>query len=119
MKQIQPIQRTCMRCGNPLPENASKNRKYCLECATIVNREKSKEKNRNYVAKRKEKTKAKQAYIDLDRSKLDPDDRAYCDPCIYSNQHSWQYLCNFYTRTGQRRGCKAGVGCVRRELRSK
>lgn len=48
-----------------------------------------------------------------------PDDRKYCRKCIYSapQRRVEKYLCEYYSKTGVRRGCPAGVGCTKRVLR--
>lgn len=98
----------CERCGIRLPESSSHNRKYCTACSKIINRQKNKERE----------ARKKQKYCS------DPDgwlplnpDRAYCKPCIYKETHSVNFLCNYFLITGQRRGCKAGVGCEKRKTR--
>lgn len=43
-------------------------------------------------------------------------DREYCMKCVYANNNSIEvYLCNYISITGQRRGCKYGVGCTKRK----
>lgn len=46
-------------------------------------------------------------------------DREYCHRCIYSPSEKTleKYLCAYFEKTGVRRGCPAGVGCTKRELR--
>lgn len=47
------------------------------------------------------------------------EDREYCLNCIYSpaRRMTIKHLCDYYSKTGVRRGCHAGVGCTKRELR--
>lgn len=46
-------------------------------------------------------------------------DRKYCVKCIYSAREKAlnKHLCDYFSKTGIRRGCPAGVGCTKRELR--
>lgn len=41
-------------------------------------------------------------------------DRKFCKPCINSGSRDDWHLCDYMLQTGHRRGCKAGVGCIRR-----
>ena len=43
---------TCQCCGRTL-EGARATRKYCAECSEIVNKERSAQRNRRYVEKRR------------------------------------------------------------------
>lgn len=43
---------------------------------------------------------------------------AYCDKCFYLNREGIK-SCNYYAITKKRRGCPAGDGCIRREVREK
>lgn len=48
------------------------------------------------------------------------EDRAFCRKCIYTTESSAQrarLLCEYYMKTGKRRGCKAGKGCDKRVIR--
>lgn len=39
------------------------------------------------------------------------EDKKYCTTCVYRGSFNAGYLCNYFCLTGNRRGCKAGVGC--------
>ena len=41
-------------------------------------------------------------------------DKKYCHPCVYKGSFAADYLCNYISVTGERRGCPAGVGCTQR-----
>ena len=98
-------QRTCLRCGQPLPEGSSCSRRYCDACGKQWNIELTRERQR-----RKDK---RQAEIVAERR--DKADRAYCRTCVYHGSENYgNYLCDYLLLTGTRRGCKAGVGCERR-----
>lgn len=109
---LPPTQRYCKNCNAPLPLESARNRLYCNECRVIVNKQKSRERDKELREKKRK------VYADPTRWKPDAEDVAYCKPCIYSEASYWHHLCNFYTRTGVRRGCKAGKGCIKREMRS-
>ena len=42
---------------------------------------------------------------------------AYCDKCFYLNRNGTKSY-TYYTVTKKRRGCPAGDGCIRRELKT-
>lgn len=96
----------CLRCGQALPDGSSQSRRYCDVCAAERNRELTRERLRKgYERKRAE-----------DLEKKERKDRAYCRKCEYYGSESYGgNLCDYLLRTGHRRGCKAGVGCIRRE----
>lgn len=46
-------------------------------------------------------------------------DRKYCVKCIFSPPEKAlsKHLCDYFSKTGVRRGCHAGAGCTKRVLR--
>ena len=99
-------ERICLRCGGPLPEVCSPSRKYCDACAA--------ERNRELTRERLERARQK-AYI-LRQQRQASKDRAYCKKCVfYGSGEYHNNLCDYILKTGHVRGCKAGVGCERRE----
>ena len=112
MDIVPPRQRYCKNCNAPLPLDAARNRLYCNACRIIVNRQKANKRDREH------REKLNRVYADPSKWKPNKEDIDYCKSCIYSEASYWHHLCNYYTRTGVRRGCKAGVGCNKRELRN-
>lgn len=103
---------TCLRCGGPLPEGSGQSRRYCDECAKERNREKTRERR---LAKLRAGYERMIAEKQASQAKLD---REYCKPCEYSGYGEYcRNLCDYYLKTGQRRGCHYGVGCERRVMR--
>lgn len=43
----------------------------------------------------------------------------YCNGCMYLTRMSGDWFCDYISATGERRGCPAGVGCVRRTMGGK
>lgn len=98
--------RTCLRCGQPLPDGCSASRRYCEQCGLERNRELTRERLRKGYERK----------LAEDRERQENRDRAYCRKCEYYGSESYGgNLCDYMLRTGHRRGCKAGVGCMRRE----
>lgn len=99
---------TCLRCGKALPYGSSQSRRYCDACAAERNRELTRERQRKAV-KRMQEVNAEKNYNA---------DREYCKHCEYHGGAEGAYnLCDYYLRTGERRGCRAGDGCERRALK--
>lgn len=51
-----------------------------------------------------------------------PKDIKYCRKCIYAAGNTsihFDYLCDYIGKTGRRRGCKPGVGCIKRKFKEK
>ena len=98
--------RACLRCGNILPQGSGQSRKYCAECGRRRNIELTQARQQAAARKREEKRAADQAYAD----------REYCRSCKYYGSGEYHNnLCDYILKTGHVRGCKAGVGCKRRE----
>ncbi len=110
------MERKCRMCGVVFPPNTPATRKYCLDCSAIRYKENQ--------ARQKAKRKALDAVKAQERKKeeqklpktLSEADKRYCRKCVYAGAFTANYLCNFMVMTGERRGCKAGVGCERRLL---
>lgn len=100
------IEKICLRCGNELPITCGPSRKYCDACAAARNRELTRERQKKAVKLMREAKAEKQS----------AKDRAYCKPCVYAAAGYGEHLCDYILRTGHRRGCKAGVGCRKREV---
>lgn len=49
------------------------------------------------------------------------EDRKWCEKCIYKpGEGSYNHwLCDYYSITGKRRGCKPGVGCTRKTTKKR
>ena len=98
----------CLRCGGELPRGCALTRKYCDKCAVERNRELTRERQKK-AAKRMHEVNAERFYSA---------DREYCRKCIfYGSEEYGNNLCDFMLQTGQRRGCKYGVGCEKRILK--
>ena len=99
--------RICLRCGRELPITCSQCRKYCDECAA--------ERNRELTRERLERARQKAQIVRSE--KQDAKDRAFCKKCIYHGSKDCMVnLCDYLIFTGHPRGCKAGYGCIRREI---
>lgn len=98
--------RACLRCGNILPQGSGQSRKYCDECGRRRNIDLTQARQQAAARKREEKRAADQAYAD----------REYCRSCrFYGSEEYGHNLCDYILIVGHSRGCKAGVGCERRE----
>lgn len=101
-------QRTCLRCGNPLPVLSSASRRYCDECG----------KQRNIELTRERQRKALKRAYEVRMAKQEVKDKAWCRKCIYHGSENYgNYLCDYILLTGKRRGCKPGEGCNQRRLK--
>lgn len=116
-----PSSEKCERCGVPLPKSRTNNRKYCAECGKIVNRERTRarnaENNKLMANENREMRAARLAEKAATAKTLRAADIAYCKKCFYHGSWTESYLCDYFCMTGERRGCKAGVGCRKRKLR--
>lgn len=111
-KYIYPLtynERSCLRCGNALPEDSYKSRRYCPACAEEINLERSRLKTR-----KRQKEAAEKKIREKEVS-----DRKYCKPCIYSGRQDGWNLCDYILVEGKRRGCPAGTGCVQKKTKAK
>ena len=101
------VGRTCLRCGMPLPKECSQSRRYCDACGKARNIELTIERQQKAAQRKKTVAEEKQEVAD----------RRYCRQCrFYSSENYGRNLCDYFLRTGKRRGCKWGVGCDRRLL---
>lgn len=99
--------RTCLMCGQPLPEWSSRSRRYCDECGRKRNIELTWARQRKREKVQREAAEIRQAAAD----------RKYCQKCLYAHAGKYPtHLCDYILLTGNRRGCKAGVGCTERRL---
>ena len=125
-------QRFCADCGTPLPIGCHLNKLYCRECADRRHHQDAVERMRRYRAEKrpwtkpenekpkekpKERSTMKRNTVQIQPITLRLSDEKYCSPCRFVGSFTEGYLCNFILMTGERRGCPAGVGCVRRETR--
>lgn len=100
-------QRTCLRCGQPLPEGASCSRRYCDACGKQRNIELTR-------ARQERQAKQRQAVSELKQWIAD---KRYCRKCEFSGTNKYcNNLCDYMLITGHRRGCRAGVGCKKRKI---
>ena len=97
----------CLRCGGKLPDGCALTKKYCDVCAAERNRELTRQRQKKAVKRMLEVNAERNYNADLE----------YCKPCIYRGSVEYgNNLCDYILYTGHRRGCKAGVGCVKREV---
>ena len=100
-------QRTCLRCGNPLPVLSSASRRYCDECG----------KQRNIELTRERQRKALKRAYEVRMAKQESKDRVWCRKCLYHGSEAYCFnLCDYLLMTGHRRGCRAGEGCAKRRF---
>ena len=105
--------RACLDCGVPFTEKDSPLKKRCSACQRLHKIEITKKKEEE--RRRKDAEMKKKQYLpNLDNRILAKADVDYCEPCEYHGKFDAGYLCNYILDTGQRRGCKAGVGCTKR-----
>lgn len=101
-------QRTCLKCGQPLPEGSSCSRRYCDACGRQRNIE---------LTRARQRKAAKRAY-EVRMAKQESKDRAWCRKCLYHGSENYCLnLCDYLLLTGHRRGCRAGEGCNQRRLK--
>lgn len=95
----------CLRCGRDIQGRVLSQR-YCAAC-----RQKEMEdgrKERQKIAEQRKMESAAETQWRIDRK--------YCQSCIYHGSLEYgNNLCDYILHTKQRRGCKAGVGCTKRE----
>ena len=104
---IEISQRTCLRCGNPLPEGSSCSRRYCDECGRLRNIELTRERQRKQDKARQEAQEIRQAAAN----------RLYCRKCIYAHTGKYPtHLCDYILIMGKHRECKPGIGCTERRM---
>ena len=109
--------KSCIMCGAEFPEGTPAARKYCLDCGAIKYKQDQQRRNeRKRERKRARKAQEQNLKPPHDPKTLQEIDKRYCGKCVYAGSFSANYLCNFMLMTGERRGCKAGVGCNRRLL---
>ena len=104
-------EKKCLTCGKPLPPNTFATRKYCYEChlnRVTASRKRAAEKRRE--KEKAEKDKPQPVYIQRRTPK--PNDEKYCQKCKYHGKAGVN-LCDYFLRTGERRGCHAGYGCTK------
>lgn len=108
-----PRVHACVICGKPFSEGTAASRKYCRECGEahaellrLSQRERAKIRRAQETSNQPKPQNAE----------ISEEDRLFCAPCIFSEKHSKEHLCNFNWITCQMRGCKFGVGCTQRIL---
>lgn len=100
--------RICLRCGNVLPAECSISRRYCENCGKLMSMQLR-------LARQKREEQRKAAERELTQEE---ENRKYCKKCCYYGSEAYGgNLCDFMLTTGQRRGCKYGVGCEKRILK--
>lgn len=110
-----PRVHACAICGKPFPEGTVATRKYCIECGE-AHTELLRIGQRERARKRREALAAQNQKQPQKKNEITEEDRLFCAPCIFSEKHSKEHLCNFNWITCQTRGCKFGVGCTQRIL---
>lgn len=103
----------CAICGKVFPYGTAKTRKYCDDCQ---DQHRIRQLERQKELRKEAKMKASGDQQKHDPRMLKASDKAYCGKCIYRGRFSAEYLCDYLGMTGKRRGCKAGVGCIRRDI---
>lgn len=54
----------------------------------------------------------------MDKKPFTPANMRYCKGCIHKGMaHGGVPICDYLLHTGQRRGCPAGKGCIRKETK--
>ncbi len=79
--------------------------KYCPNCRREMNAERLRQRREKMAVKRAESMAETQAARD----------RAYCAQCFWHAKIGGN-LCDYMLQTGEKRGCKAGEGCIRRAV---
>lgn len=104
----------CILCGVELP-NKRGGRCYCKACSAYMREKRLQENNEERkVLRIKHEIEPKPAgkrEVTLKKA-----DMAYCRKCDYHGNFDQQILCEYFYRTGERRGCLAGAGCEKREV---
>lgn len=103
----------CILCGEELP-NKRGGRCYCQACSAYMREKRLHENNEERkvlrVLREIEPKPPEKKAVTLKKS-----DVAYCKKCIHHGNFDQQILCEYMYHTGHRRGCRAGVGCEKRE----
>ena len=100
-------QRTCLQCGQPLPEGSSCSRRYCDECGKKRNSEMTLARQRERERVQREAAEIRQAAAN----------RLYCRKCIYAHTGKYPtHLCDYILIMGKHRKCKPGIGCTERRM---
>ena len=109
-------ERKCLMCGKPFPPDTFASRKYCHEChliRVVDVRQRAAERRRE----REREKKARPQPMFIQRKSPNKNDERYCSRCRYQGKTGVN-LCDYFYRTGERRGCPAGVGCNKRRTQS-
>lgn len=109
------MEHKCILCGAKLP-NKRGGRCYCPSCRAymVAERERNANEERK-ILRVKHELKPKPVFVQ--RRSPNKNDERYCSKCRYHGKAGVN-LCDYFYRTGERRGCPAGVGCNKRRTQS-
>lgn len=113
---IPVFERKCKVCGKPFPPGTVATKRYCDQCREKLAKERESRRKEERRSRREKAAQEKIAAQIGETTILRKDDMAYCRKCIYRGSFSESYLCNYLMMTAERRGCRAGVGCNKREF---
>lgn len=113
---IPVFERKCKVCGKPFPPGTVATKRYCDPCREKLAKEREAKRKEERRSEREKAAKENLAAQNGEMTILRKADMAYCAKCIYRGSFSESYLCNYLMMTCERRGCRAGVGCDKRDF---
>lgn len=109
------MEHKCILCGEVIPDKRG-GRCYCQACSAYMRAERERKHNEEVqVLRIKHEIEPKP--VPKREVTLKKADMAYCRKCDYHGNFDQQILCEYLYRTGERRGCPAGIGCDKRVIK--